>query len=44
MVSEIIFMQEGSSVFHKSVDELKKETQVDKISQAIIHILKQKTI
>lgn len=44
MVSEIIFMQEGSLVFHKSVDELKKETQVDKISQAIIHILKQKTI
>jgi Cu-processing system ATP-binding protein len=26
MVSEIIFMQEGSSVFHKSVEELKKET------------------
>ena len=44
MVSEIIFMQEGSSVFHKSVDELKKETQVDKISQAIIHILKRKMI
>jgi len=44
MVSEIIFMQEGSLVFHKSVDELKKETQVDKISQAIIHILKRKMI
>jgi Cu-processing system ATP-binding protein len=43
MVSEIIFMQEGSLVFHKSVDELKKETHVDKISQAIIHILKHKT-
>lgn len=44
LVSEIIFMQEGSLVFHKSVDELKIETQVDKISQAIIHILKRKTI
>jgi Cu-processing system ATP-binding protein len=44
MVSEIIFMQEGSLIFHKSVDELKRETHVDKISQAIIHILKNKTV
>lgn len=44
MVSQIIFMQEGAVVFHKSVGALKQETHVDKISQAIIHILKQKTI
>jgi Cu-processing system ATP-binding protein len=44
MVSEIIFMQEGALVFHKSVEALKQETHVDKISQAIIHILKQKTV
>jgi len=44
MVSEIIFMQEGALVFHKSVAALKQETQVEKISQAIIHILKHKTV
>jgi Cu-processing system ATP-binding protein len=44
MVSEIIFMQEGALVFHKSVVALKQETQVEKISQAIIHILKHKTV
>lgn len=44
MVSEIIFMQEGALVFNKSVVALKQETQVEKISQAIIHILKHKTV
>lgn len=42
LVSEIIFIQEGNLIFHKSVDTLKAETNVDKISKAIIHILKNK--
>jgi Cu-processing system ATP-binding protein len=41
LVSQIIFMQEGQVIFHKSVNDLKTETGVDKISKAIIHILKQ---
>lgn len=40
LVSQIIFMQEGNVIFHKNVDQLKNETQVDKLSKAIIHILK----
>jgi Cu-processing system ATP-binding protein len=40
LVSQIIFMQDGNLIFHKGVEELKKETGTDKISKAIIHILK----
>ncbi|MBA4259250.1 MAG: copper ABC transporter ATP-binding protein [Chitinophaga sp.] len=40
MVSELIFMQEGNIVFHQSVSELKSSTQTDKISSAILQILK----
>lgn len=41
LISQVIFMQEGNLIFHKEVEELKKETGVDKISKAIVHILKQ---
>lgn len=41
LVSQIIFMQEGQMVFHKEVESIKKETETDTISNAIIHILKQ---
>jgi Cu-processing system ATP-binding protein len=40
LVSQIVFIQEGKVVLHKGVEELKKDTGVDKISKAIIHILK----
>lgn len=40
MVSELIFMQEGNIVFHQSVSALKVSTQTDKISNAILQILK----
>ena len=40
MVSELIFMQEGNIVFHQSVSALKVSTQPDKISNAILQILK----
>ena len=40
LISEIIFMQEGKVFFHKNVNELRKETQEDKISKAIAKILR----
>lgn len=40
MVSEIIFMQEGNIIFHQSVSTLKSSTQTEKISNAILQILK----
>lgn len=42
LVTEIIFMQEGEVHFHKKVEDLKAETNEDKISKAIACILKQK--
>ena len=40
LISEIIFMQEGKIFFHKKVNELREETQEDKISKAIAKILR----
>lgn len=40
LITEIIFMQEGHVQFHKPIQVLKEETQEDKISKAIAHILK----
>lgn len=40
LISEIIFMQEGKIFFHKNIDELRDETQEDKISKAITKILR----
>lgn len=40
LISEIIFMQDGKIFFHKKVNELKEETQEDKISKAIAKILR----
>jgi Cu-processing system ATP-binding protein len=40
LVTRIIFMEEGNVVFHKPVDELKRDTGEDRISKAITHILK----
>jgi Cu-processing system ATP-binding protein len=42
MVSEIIFMQEGNIVFHQAVSALKQSTNTEKISSAILKILKNK--
>lgn len=41
LVSQIIFMQEGSMIFHKSVIELKENTGHDTISRSIFHVLKE---
>jgi len=40
LVSEIVFMQEGRIKFHKSVHQLKEETQENKLSKAISKVLK----
>lgn len=42
LVTEIVFMQEGTIHFHKKVDDLKTETNETKISKAIASILKHK--
>lgn len=44
LISQIIFMQDGKIIFHKEVDELKKETNSDKISKSILHLLKQEKL
>lgn len=40
LVTQIIFMQDGNVIFHKTVDELKSSTGEEKISKAIAQILK----
>lgn len=41
LISQIVFLQDGHLVFHKSVDQLKADTNEEKISSSIIHVLKQ---
>jgi len=40
IVSQVIFMQEGKSVFHKNVQQLKLDTDKETISKAIVYLLK----
>jgi Cu-processing system ATP-binding protein len=40
IISEIIYMQEGHLVFHKSWDHLKKDTGEEKLSRAIAQVMK----
>lgn len=44
LVSQIIFMQEGVVLFKKSLEELKYETGMDKLSNAIVYLLKKEKI
>lgn len=41
LITELVFMQEGSIRFHKSIEQLKAETHEQKISGAIAKILRQ---
>ena len=41
LITQLIFMQEGNVVFHKSIDDLKNETGEEKISKSIAKILKE---
>jgi Cu-processing system ATP-binding protein len=40
IISEIIYMQEGQLVFHKTWDTLQKDTGEAKLSRAIAHVMK----
>ncbi len=40
IVSQVIFMQEGKPVLHKSVHELKNDTGQSTIAKSIVHLLK----
>ena len=40
LITQLIYMQDGSVVFHKSVSALQKTTGEEKISKAIANILK----
>lgn len=40
LITEVVFMQEGEMIFHKSVEELKEFTSSPTISNAIIQVLK----
>ncbi|MDI1317488.1 ABC transporter ATP-binding protein [Flavobacterium sp.] len=42
LITELIFMQDGEVHFHKRVEDLKAETNEDRISKAIASILKSK--
>ena len=42
LITEIIFMQDGEVRFHKKVEDLKLETNEDRISKAIASVLKSK--
>lgn len=41
LITQIIFMQDGKVIFHKNVEELRKETNQEKISKAIAFVLRQ---
>lgn len=41
LITQLIFMQDGDVVFHKSIDDLKNETGEEKISKSIAKILKE---
>ena len=44
LVSQIIFMQEGKVLFKKSITDLKLETGMEKLSNAIVYLLKKERI
>ena len=44
LISEVIYLQDGRLIFHKGLDELKKETGESKLSKAIVKVMfKQET-
>ena len=44
LITQIIFMQDGKVNFHKTIEELKRETSEEKISKAIASVLKQQAL
>jgi Cu-processing system ATP-binding protein len=44
IVSEVIFMQEGKLILHKSVEDLKLSTNQETIAESIVHLLKSQKV
>lgn len=44
IVSEVVFMQEGKLILHKSVSDLKKDTGRQTIAQSVVQLLKQASL
>ena len=42
LVTQIIYMQDGQLVFHKSIENLRKDTGEDKLSKAIANLMMKK--
>lgn len=40
LVTQVIFMQDGKLCFHKSIQEIKRETKEDKLAKAIASLMK----
>ena len=43
ITSEVIYMQEGKLVFHKSLEQLQVDTGENRLSRAIAHVMKQQS-
>lgn len=43
MITQLVFMEEGNIVFHKTIDQLKAESGEEKISRGIAALLKQRS-
>ena len=43
ITSEVVFLQDGNLLFHKSLEQLRKDTGEEKLARAIAGIMKQKT-
>ena len=41
LITQIVYMQDGTIKFHKDINVLRKETGEEKISKAISYILKE---
>src|SRR5207249_2606864 len=39
LVTQVIYMQEGKLLFHKSIDLLRRETGEQKLTKAIVHVM-----
>ncbi len=44
IVSEVIFMQEGKVILHKSVEDLRRHTGQETIAKSIVHLLKAEAV
>ncbi|MBS1732101.1 MAG: ABC transporter ATP-binding protein [Bacteroidetes bacterium] len=44
LVTQVIFMQDGKLCFHKTIDEIREETQQEKLSKAIASIMTKSSV